>query len=237
VRERAGADQAARAEPVWKSLPAWWRRTVGDDPFGVLVGAIKNRAVQSAVIGGFVMILSNLGLAMLAAFGNVLYTQQLGWQGDSYAELLGGPVLIAMVVGSVLGGLLADVVGHRRLAALSTLLLAGFYLTWSMLESHWASTTFVYSLCWVEPLLTGMLTVSLFALCMDISWAGIAASQFAIYMALSNFSTTSGYKLASHAMEWFTNPGMYQAAAIMQASFVLLLPFIDPKAARRTAAT
>jgi PAT family beta-lactamase induction signal transducer AmpG len=236
VRERAGEDQAARAEPVWRSVPAWWRRTVGDRPNAVLRGAVRNRAVQSAVLGGFVMILSNLGLATLAAFGNVLYTQELGWKAEAYAELLGGPALVAGLVGSLAGGFLADIVGHRRLAALSTLLLAGFYLAWSMLEPHWANTAFVYSLFWVEPFLTGMLTVSLFALCMDISWAGIAASQFAIYMALSNFSTTSGYSLAAHAMEWFTNPGMYQAAAIMQASFVLLLPFIDPKAARRTSA-
>jgi len=256
VRERAGEDQAARAKPFWRSVPAWFRRTFGKQPEAtakepevgrvmsvvsrvaeVFWGGARTRAVQSAVIGALVMILSNLGLAMLAAFGNVLYTQQLGWKGDDYGELLGGPVLVAGLVGSLVGGVLADVVGHRRLAAIATLLLAGFYLAWSMLESHWANTTFVYSLCWVEPFLTGMLTVSLFALCMDISWPGIAASQFAIYMALSNFSTTSGYKLASHAMEWFTNSGMYQAAAIMQASFVLLLPFMDPKAARRTAAT
>ncbi|HEX7700723.1 MAG TPA: hypothetical protein VF403_08380, partial [Kofleriaceae bacterium] len=136
-----------------------------------------------------------------------------------------------------LGGVLADVVGHRRLAALSTLLLAGFYLAWSMLESHWGSTTFVYSLFWIEPLLTGMLTVSLFALCMDISWTAIAASQFAIYMALANFSSTSGFKIAAHMANWFTNPGVYQAAAVIQASLVLILPFIDPRAARRTAAT
>jgi MFS transporter, PAT family, beta-lactamase induction signal transducer AmpG len=236
VRERAGSDQA-RAMPIWESIPAWWRRTFADDFGGVIWAGIKNRAVQSAALGALVMVLSNLGVAILAAFATVLYTQQLDWTSEDYASLLGGPALIAGLLGSLAGGFIADFVGHRRLAALATILLAGFYLAWSLLEPHWGSKQFVYSLFWIEPFLIGILTVSLFALCMDISWTAIAASQFAIYMALSNFSSTTGYKLAGHMAGWFTNAGVYQVAALCQISFVLVLPFIDPRAARRTAAT
>ena len=237
VRERAGTDQAGRATPIWRSIPAWWRRTFADHIWRVLRAAIKNRAVQSAVLGAFVMLISNLANAILSAFGTVLYTQQLGWTADDYASLAGGVGLGAGLLGSLAGGFTADFVGHRRLAALATALLAGFYLAWSLLEPHWGSKQFVYSLFWVEPFLYGVLTVSLFALCMDISWTSIAASQFAIYMALSNFSSTTGYKLAGHMAQWFTNPGIYQAAAVIQLSLVLILPFIDPRAARRTVAT
>ncbi|MEO8845413.1 MAG: MFS transporter [Kofleriaceae bacterium] len=237
VRERAGTDQADRATPIWHSIPAWWRRTFGDRVWPVLWAAIKSRAVQSAALGVLVMLVSNLANAILTAFGTVLYTQQLGWTADDYASLLGGPALIAGLLGALAGGFLADLVGHRRLAALATVLLAGFYLAWSLLESHWGSRPFVYSLCWIEPFLIGVLTVSLFALCMDISWTAIAASQFAIYMALSNFSSTTGYKLAGHMADWFTNAGIYQAAAVCQLSFVLVLPLIDPRAARRSEAT
>lgn len=237
VRERAGIDQAQRAAPFWKSLPAWWHRTFDAHPWRVLAGGLRNRAVQSAALGAVVMVLSNLGAAILAAFATVLYTQQLGWSPEDYGSLLGGPVLIAGLLGSLAGGFIADFVGHRRLAALSTILLAGFYLVWSLLEAHWGSKQFVYSLFWIEPFLIGVLTVSLFALCMDISWTAIAASQFAIYMALANFSSTTGYKLAGHMADWFTNAGIYQAAAVCQLSFVLVLPFIDPRAARRNEAT
>jgi PAT family beta-lactamase induction signal transducer AmpG len=232
VRERAGTDQADRAAPIWRALPAWWRRTFNDHVWRVLRAAISNRAVQSAVLGAFVMLISNLANAILSAFGTVLYTQHLGWSADDYASLAGGVGLAAGLLGSLAGGFLADFVGHRRLAALATILLAGFYLMWSLLEAHWASKHFVYSLFWIEPFLNGVLTVSLFALCMDISWIGIAASQFAIYMALANFSSTIGFKLASHMAHWFTNPGIYQAAAVIQVSLIVVLPFIDSRAAR-----
>ena len=78
VRERPGADQADRAMPVWQAMPAWWRRTFGDQPWRVLRGAVRDRAVQSAVIGVFVMLVANLATSMLATFANVLYTRDLG---------------------------------------------------------------------------------------------------------------------------------------------------------------
>jgi MFS transporter, PAT family, beta-lactamase induction signal transducer AmpG len=236
VRERPGVDQADRATPVWHSIPAWWRRTFGDHPWRVLRASIRNRAVQSAVLGAVVMLISNLATASLSAFGTVLYTQHLGWTAEDYGSMIGGPGLAAGLVGSLAGGFIADFVGHRRLAAIATLLLAGFYLAWSLLESHWGSKQFVYSLFWIEPFLNGVMMATLFALCMDISWTAIAASQFAIYMALANFSSTIGFKFAAHMSHWFTNPGVYLAAAVIQASLVLVLPFIDPRAARRTAA-
>ena len=238
VRERPGPDQADRAVPVWTSLPAWWRRTVAARSLHVVVGAAaRDRAVQSAVVGALMMMVSNLGIAILSAFATVLYTQHLGWTSEDYVGMVGGLGLGAGLVGSLVGGFIADFVGHRRLAALASILLAGFYLLWSLLESHWGDAKFVYSLFWIEPFLSGMLTVSLFALCMDISWRSVAASQFAIYMALANFSSTTGFKIAGRMTEWFTNSGIYQAAAVIQLSLIVLLPLIDPRAAKRERGT
>jgi hypothetical protein len=93
----------------------------------------------------------------------------------------------------------------------------------------------VYSVFWIEPFLVGTMTASLFALCMDVSWQAIAASQFAIYMALSNASSTFAYHHAGDATDTWAYPTIYLVAAAVQASLVLVLPLIDPKAARREA--
>jgi PAT family beta-lactamase induction signal transducer AmpG len=234
VRERGGEDQAPSRAPVWSSIRAWSRRVFGErTKRAVLRDAIRDRAMQSAVLGIFVMLLSNVGAAIVVTFANVLFTQQLGWTAEDYAQLGGGPGLVAGLVGSLVGGFLADRVGHRRLAGLATVGIAIYYLAWAALSAHWADHHFVYAVFWIEPFLAGVMTVSLFALCMDISWTSIAASQFAIYMALANFSTTTGYKLGGYAAAWFTPRGVYFAAAVLQASFVLILPLIDPHAARR----
>lgn len=231
VKERDGEVQST-SEPAWRAVPRWFRETFGHEPLRVVIAGVKDRAVQSALLGGVVMLLSNLGVGLLAVFGNGLFTQQLGWKAEDYASLLGGPGLLCGLLGSVTGGFLADRVGHRRLAGVATLFLAADWFAWSQLSGEWGNRDFVYAMFWMEPFFTGVMTVSLFALCMDISWPAIGASQFALYMATSNFSTTTGYKLAGYASKWWSNSDVFLAAAVIQASFVLVLPFIDPRAAR-----
>jgi PAT family beta-lactamase induction signal transducer AmpG len=135
--------------------------------------------------------------------------------------------------GSVLGGFLADIVGHRLLAAIAATLLGVFWLVWAALVPYWHSHTLVYSLVAIEPLCQSVMTVSLFALCMDISWKSVAASQFAAYMALLNFSSTIGAKyLAPYATKTWTYPGIYCVAAAIQLAVLVFMPFIDPRALR-----
>ncbi|HEY0252290.1 MAG TPA: MFS transporter, partial [Kofleriaceae bacterium] len=195
----------------------------------VVLPALRGRAVWSAVLVAGVMLISNTSTALLSAIGNNLFVEKLHWDAESYASLVGGPGLALGAVGSVVGGFLADRVGHRLLAAIASALLAGYYLGFSQLEPHWASPTFVYSVFWIEPFLVGMMTASLFALCMDVTWKAIAASQFAVYMALGNLSSTLAYKHAGDATTSLDYPQIYQLCAAIQISLVLVLPLILPK--------
>jgi len=86
-------------------------------------------------------------------------------------------------------------------------------------------------------LFQSMMIASLFAVCMDLSWPKIGATQFGIYMALSNASTTIGFKLAGAASEIWTYPAIYVAAAIMQLALLGVLPFVDTRAVRRALAS
>ena len=69
--------------------------------------------------------------------------------------------------------------------------------------------------------------VALIALSMDLSSPSLGGSQFAGYMALSNFSTTLGYQFANTANEWWTYQGIYLLAAAWQVGLMSLLLLID----------
>ncbi|MDB4962224.1 MAG: muropeptide transporter, partial [Myxococcales bacterium] len=202
----------------------------------VLRSLVQAFSLRSTLLCGALMLGSNLATGMLNAIANVLFTQKLGWTDTEYATLTGGPGLLMGLGGSVLGGFLADRVGHRRLAAIASTVLALLWLTFALGEAWWTDRTFVYALALVEPLCQSVLTVSLFALCMDVSWPRIAATQFTAYMALGNFSTTQGFRLAGHADGWWDYQGIYLAAAGMQIAITLILPLIDPQQTRRTLA-
>ncbi len=117
----------------------------------------------------------------------MLFTQQLGWKDTDYVQLTGGPGLVVGLLGSVLGGFLADKVGHRRLAAIASVMLAGCWLAWAAAAAWWTDRSVVYALVAVEPLCQSVMTVALFALC---AWTSRGrrspATQFAGYMALLN---------------------------------------------------
>jgi MFS transporter, PAT family, beta-lactamase induction signal transducer AmpG len=229
VRERPVETEPKRP-PFWRGVLAWAKRTFDGRKVGSVIWQHRT-ALRSALLVVLVMLISNLATALLSAIGNGLFTRKLGWDPETYASLTGGWALVAGGLGATMGGYLADRVGHRLLAGSAALVLAGYYVFWSQSEAHWASHTFVYCVFWIEPLLVGMMTASLFALCMDVTWKAVAASQFAIYMAFSNLSSTLAYSHAGDATSHWSYTTIYLIAAAIQASLVLVLPLVNPKAA------
>ncbi|MFT3695341.1 MAG: MFS transporter [Kofleriaceae bacterium] len=222
-------ERAVEAQPrpdLARAIVRWSKENLRRD---VVISALRDRAIWSAVLVALVMLISNAAAALLAAVGNGLFVEQLHWSAEDYAGMIGGPGLALGAVGSVIGGFVADRIGHRLMAGIAALCLTGYYVAFSQLSDHWTSTSFVYSVFWVEPFFLGMMTASLFALCMDVTWKAIAASQFAIYMALSSLSATLAYAHAGDAVARYTYPGIYQLAAWIQLSLVVVLPFVRPK--------
>ncbi len=198
----------------------------------VVSALVREPGFQSAVACGFVMLGSRIAGGALSAVSPVLFTQDLGWSAEDWSSLSAGPGLACGLVGSVLGGIWADKAGHRRWVALTTVGVAASHVLWAGLAPYWMDRATVYATFWIEPLLQGMLSVSLFALCMDVCSPKFAASQFAVYMALLNASSTLGSWVAGRAAQIWTYPGMWLVAAAVQLAPLAALRFV-----RATSAT
>ena len=79
----------------------------------------------------------------------------------------------------------------------------------------------------------GTLQVVLFAVCMDLSWPKVAASQFTAYMAMLNLSTVLGNKLAGPLTDAFSLPTVFIVVGVGNLALLLLLPLIDLGQTRR----
>ena len=97
----------------------------------------------------------------------------------------------------------------------------------------WRVDAFVYLLATWQILSYSIMSVSAFALCMDVSWPRVAATQFTAYMALANLSTTIGYLLGGYAFEQFEYDQLYLLAAAAQVVLLVPLWFVDAGEARR----
>lgn len=191
-------------------------------------------SIRSAFLMAVLMLSIYLALGVLTANAYALFTQHLKWSADEYSEVTGGWGLLAGLAGSLVGGALADVLGRRKLIAMASIAMAIGWLAFGLLEPQWSNRGFVYTLAMFETACTSMMVVGLFALCMDVAYPPIGASQYTAYMSLSNFSTTLGFLLTAELRDVLDYRACYLAAALFQVSVTALLLWIDPGQTRRT---
>lgn len=189
-------------------------------------------ASRSAAITILVMLTCTFALGIVTVRANVLFTSELGWKPEKYTSLVGGWGLVAGGLSAAAGGFVADYIGPRKLAMIASLSMAAGWLVFSLNDGRWMDESFVYTMSMWETASQAMMSVSLFAVCMQVSFPAIGASQFAAYMALSNFGTTLGYRAAGHLMD-VSASHTWQLAAAMQLVVPALLVFVDPTQTRR----
>ncbi len=215
------------------------RRPLGDDERGggstreLLANLWRAFARRSPAVGVLLALAMEIGFMTITTVATVLLMQKLGWSQEEYGQMIGGFPLVFGLAGSVGGGWIADRIGHRRTVAISTILLGITWLAFAASESSWTSRSFVVTIWCAGELAFGILSASLFALFMDLSWPRVAATQFTAFMALLNLSRTIGSKLAGPAQEALGFVGTYVACGVLQIAVVVLLLPIDPHQNRR----
>jgi MFS transporter, PAT family, beta-lactamase induction signal transducer AmpG len=219
-------------------LPLFLRERSGPPPAREPVRAIGAALVQafslrSTLVTALLMLAGNFAIGMVNATAYQLFIGKLGWEVDEYTAISGGWGLVIGGTCAGLTGMLTDKVGRRPVAAIAALALGAGWIGFALLKAYWHEPNLVYVAGFYEGACQAIWATALIALCMDVAWPRIGASQFSAYMALSNFSTTLGYQFSASAMGWFEFEGVYMLAGGVQIAAALLLWPIDPGETRR----
>ena len=163
-----------------------------------------------------------------------LFLQELGWTQESYTNLTGTYGIAAGLAGSIVGGFLADLIGARTLAGCASVMMGCMLGMFGLApDAWWNDTGFVSIYLVAEQGIQGMLSVSLFAIFMSVSWKVVAATQFTAYMALLNLS----YSFGNAASPWLEDIGVrniFLIGAVIQVLVVFVLPFCSPSREKTT---
>ena len=161
----------------------------------------------------------------------VYYSSTLNWQSDTYSQISGGPGAILEFFGAILGGVLADRFGKRKVFFLgwgSFSVLSGIFglmvLTTNQLP-YWFQVFYLV----VYPSLIAIGTVSMFALAMALSWSKASATMFTSYMAISNMSVVIGGKLIEPLSNLMSIGQIYIVMMFVCLTPVIFLRSMDPK--------
>jgi MFS transporter, PAT family, beta-lactamase induction signal transducer AmpG len=195
----------------------------------------KAFSVRSSLLAGLLSLSSMIAVNAQLVFWPVYLTNERGWSTEEYLRLEGTYGVWAALAGCLLGGLFASAVGAKRSVALSVLALALIWFAHYGLSPFWDSHLVVSVLFVAASGLTGLVSVSLFALFMGVAWPPVAATQFTAYMALFNMSYVRGAKLAYPLERLFTTdmPSAYLALGLYQLATIGLVLAIDPGETRR----
>jgi MFS transporter, PAT family, beta-lactamase induction signal transducer AmpG len=165
-----------------------------------------------------------------------LLTKQLGFSEQQIATLstLGGAVAAGS---SILGGWLSDRLGRRATLLGSCLAVAVLDLAFMAAQSLWGSYGFQAGFAIVGAIVSGVVYASSLALFMDLTHPRFAATQFQVYMALTNTRGVWASRLGGWSAERVSAPRMFGIAAVVELVPLALLALLDPRKLRSSTET
>ncbi len=201
------------------------------NPMAVIKALMRAFSKGPCYFTALFILLSAINQGINGAVLPVFYNTTLGWESDSYSQFVGGPSTILEFIGAILGGVLADRFGRRKVFFIgwgSFSLLSGVFglMVITMPElPNWFQSFYLA----VYPFCIAIGTVAMFALAMALSWSKASATMFTSYMAISNLSVVIGNKLIGPLSELFSVGQIYLLMMFICLLPAVLLKSMDPK--------
>lgn len=148
--------------------------------------------LPTSLIMGVAVFFNSIGDGLMQTLLPVFTIQEIGWTNSDYSQIMAIANIIAGVSGMFIGGALVDIFGKKRM--MSIYLIALIILTISMVvfSNYWPTTFFVPTFIISYYILYTFLTIAIFASAMELCWQRISATQFTLYMAISNLGRAAG---------------------------------------------
>ena len=201
------------------------------NPINVIKDLVHAFSKRPCFFAGLFILISAINQGINSGVLPVYYSSTLNWQSDTYSQVSGGPGAILEFFGAILGGVLADRFGRRKVFFLgwgSFSVLSGIFgllvLTTDQLP-YWFQVFYLV----VYPALVAVGTVSMFALAMALSWSKASATMFTSYMAISNMSVVIGGKLIEPLSEVMSIGQIYIVMMFVCLAPVVFLKSMDPR--------
>lgn len=159
--------------------------------------------------------------------------QELNWTNTSYSQVYSSTTLVAGFFGMFAGGALVDFFGTRRMTSIFLILLVILISCLGLITKVWGNDKIIFSFILLYYLLYTFLTIALFATCMKLCWKTVAATQFTLYMALSNMGRAFGSGLVGTIKEYTSWEYVLLVAAMMPFVSLFIMRLINVEKHRK----
>ena len=223
-------------ERIGEKLLPWThgKSMIGDhnntlrNPISIFKDMLKGFSLRPTFTAAVFILTAYIGSGISSAFLPIVYIQNLGWEPDSYSQVLSGLGTIPEFFGALLGGYIADRIGKRKIIAIGYSAYALLTICFGFLSEYWTNSVISTLYLVLHPGCISFGTVAVFSLFMQISWTRAAATMFTSYMAMANLSTTLGTRLAGYIDGIMSYNNVFILVGVFTLLPLSLLIFINP---------
>lgn len=153
--------------------------------------------------------------------------QELGWTNSYFSNILSITTVIGGFLGMLVGGYLVDYYGKIKMLSLYLILLTSVIAIFAFMTNLWGSIFVIISFILSYSTLYTFLCIAIFASAMHLCWKTVAATQFTLYMALSNMGRAAGAGLLGILKTSFNWETVFFTIAIIPFVLIIIIQFIN----------
>ncbi|MEM8768683.1 MAG: MFS transporter [Pseudomonadota bacterium] len=159
----------------------------------------------------------------------VFAVQELGFEAEVYSRNYGTLIGVCAVFGLLVGPLV-DRFGARQVLLAALVVGATLLASFSLLPGLWGNDRYLFAMLAAYLLVEQVIFVCLIAQYMNLTWQKVAATQFAVYMALANLGRSTGAGLSAALSVELDFASLFLVfAGLYLLSFACLLAFREPR--------
>jgi PAT family beta-lactamase induction signal transducer AmpG len=160
--------------------------------------------------------------------------QNLDWTDISFSRAFSTTKVIGGIFGMLLGGILVDMYGEKRML---TIYLGAFIFLFGIMglsSSLWRNDIVIFGFILLYLLLSTFMAISFFAAAMKLCWKTVAATQFTLYMTVSNLGNSIGSGFLGTLKEHLSWVNIFLLIATIPLIIIVIIQFLNFTKHRRT---
>ena len=169
----------------------------------------------------------SIGKGLIDTLLPVFTVQGLGWADTQYSQFFATAYLISGILGMIVGGFLIDYFGKVKMISIYLVTLIIIICLLSFLKILWQSEFFMMGFITAFYVLVTFSTIAIFASAMQLCWKRVAATQFTLYMAISNLGLAAGAAIMGQLKIFLNWEYVILSYIIFAITMLVLLRFIN----------
>ncbi len=170
------------------------------------------------------------GVGLMNAVLPVLTVQELQWEDTRFAEFNATARLVSGVLAMIIGGWLVERIGRMRIITVTGIGVVATMVAMGLLQGVWQHDLTVPAFMTIHLALDTLASIAFFSIAMGLCRKRVAATQYGLYMALSNLGFSVGAGAFGSLRESLGGyPPLFFVVAACTAFMVVLLRFVDLK--------